>query len=45
METTKHFGQHFRKQRKNSKMMQITSLAMYLQIYAKLRKLNEQQGH
>lgn len=32
METTKHFGEHFRKQHKNRKVLLITTLTTYLQI-------------
>lgn len=46
METTEHFGEHFRKHHKNRKMLQITSPTIYLQIYTELHKLNEQlKGH
>lgn len=30
METTKHFGEHFREHHENGKMLQVTSLTIYL---------------
>lgn len=45
METTKRFGEHFRKHHENQKTLQITSLTVYLQIHTTLHKLNEQQHH
>lgn len=38
METTKYFGEYFRKRHENWKMMKATSVIVYLQIYTKIHK-------